>query len=100
MPKTLAKRVTKTNRWSADVTKHSHALGRKPDVFKGNSPKKIAASLRQSAKENHHWKSEPCRSVMSMLGFYIHRAGRNLPQCRKQILEGAKDELRREFGKP
>ena len=99
MPKAHTKKAGKTNRWSADVTEHSHALALEPDVFKGNDPKKIAASLKRSAEESRSRKSEPYRSAMSMLSFYINRAGKNLSQSRKRILERAKDELRREFGK-
>ena len=62
-------------------------------------PKEIARSLKKSAEESHKRKSEPYRSAMSMLTFYINRAGKNLPQKRKKVLEKAKDELRHEFGR-
>ena len=63
------------------------------------TPKEIAKSLKKSAEESHKRKSEPYRSAMSMLTFYINRAGRNLPEKRKKVLEKAKDELRHEFGR-
>ncbi len=84
-------------KWSQDVTEHSDALALEPDVFKSGDPKEIAKSLRKSAEESHKRKSEPYRSAMSMLTFYINRAGKNLPQKRKKVLEKAKDELRHEF---
>ena len=67
--------------------------------FKSDDPREIAKSLKKSAEESHKRKSEPYRSAMSMLTFYINRAGKNLPQKRKQVLEKAKDELRHEFGR-
>ena len=36
---------------------------------------------------------------MSMLNFYINRAGKNLPQKQKRVLQRAKDELRGAFGR-
>lgn len=69
------------------------------DVFTLDDPKKIAASLKASAERSRRRKSDPYRSAMSMLTFYINRAGRQLPADRKRILERTKDELRKEFGK-
>ena len=71
----------------------------KRDVFKLDDPKKIAASLKRSAERSHRRKSAPYRSAMSMLTFYVNRAGHNLPAKRKRMLERAKDELRKAFGK-
>jgi hypothetical protein len=88
-----------TNKWSHEVTEHSDALALEPDVFKSDDPKEIARSLKKSAEESHKRKSEPFRSAMSMLTFYINRAGKNLPQKRRKVLEKAKDELRHEFGR-
>lgn len=68
-------------------------------MFKSDDPKKIARSLKRSANASHRRKAEPYRSAMSMLVFYINRAGRNLPSRRRAVLEKAKRELRREFGK-
>lgn len=86
-------------KWSQDVTEHSDALALEPDVFKSDDPKQIARSLKKSAEESHKRKSEPYRSAMSMLTFYINRAGDNLPRKRRKVLEQAKDELRHEFGR-
>ena len=91
--------ATQTHRWSAKVTRESDALDLKPDVFESDDPKAIARSLKQSAEASRRRKSEPYRSAMSMLTFYINRAGRNLPEERKAVLEKAKDELRAAFGR-
>jgi hypothetical protein len=92
----MAKRQKK---WSAEVTKHSHALDLEQDVFEQDDPKKVASSLKRSAEKSEHRKSEPLRSAMSMLTFYINRAGKSLSAKRKRVLENAKDELRRLYGK-
>ncbi len=86
-------------KWSHEVTEHSDALALEPDVFKSDDPREIARSLKKSAEASQKRKSEPFRSAMSMLTFYINRAGKNLPQKRKKVLEKAKDELRHEFGR-
>jgi hypothetical protein len=88
-----------THRWSAEVTEHSDALDLMKDVFTLKDPKKIAASLKRSAEASHRRKSDPYRSAMSMLTFYINRAGHNLPAERRKVLEAAKDELRVAFGR-
>lgn len=91
----MSKKRNSTNKkWSADVTKHSDALDLKKGVFTLHDPKKIAESLKQSAKHSHRRKGGPFQSAMSMLNFYINRAGENLPDKQKEILEKAKDELR------
>lgn len=82
------------------MTEHSDALDLERDVFTLNDPKEIAASLKHSAEASHRRKSEPYRSAMSMLTFYINRAGHNLPDKRRQVLERAKNELRKAFGRP
>jgi hypothetical protein len=87
-------------KWSADVTEHSDALDLKPDIFQSHDPKRIAQSLKRSAEHSNRRKSSPFRSAMSMLVFYINRAGKNLPAAQKRRLEAAKDELRRAFGRP
>ncbi|HXI99887.1 MAG TPA: DUF3175 domain-containing protein [Micropepsaceae bacterium] len=101
MAQTAAKtsRPKKTRKWSADVTEHSHALDLKKNLFTQASPKRIAQSLKHSAEASTHRKSDPYRSAMSMLGFYINRGGKNLSESRKKTLERAKDELRKEFGR-
>jgi hypothetical protein len=86
-------------KWSADVTEHSDALDLEENVFEQPDPKKIAASLKRSAEHSHRRKAEPFQSAMSMLNFYINRAGRNLPEKQKKVLEDAKDELRAAFGR-
>jgi hypothetical protein len=85
--------------WSKQVTETSNALDLEPDVFKWDDPAKIAASLKRSAERSRRRKSDPFRSAMSMLVFYVNRAGKNLPASRKRVLEEAKDELRRLFGR-
>ena len=92
-----AKRPAK--KWSAHVTQTSDALDLKHDVFKQDSPKAIARSLKRSAEQSHRRKSDPHRSAMSMLVFYINRAGKNLPAARRKKLEAAKGELRKAFGR-
>jgi hypothetical protein len=91
--------ATTKKKWSAQVTKHSDALDLEEDVFEQHDPKKIAASLKRSAEHSHRRKAEPFRSAMSMLTFYINRAGKNLPGKQKKVLEDAKDELRVAFGR-
>jgi len=87
-------------KWSAEVTKHSDALDLAPEIFRSRDPKRIARSLKRSAEESTRRKSSPFRSAMSMLVFYINRAGSNLPEAQKRRLEAAKNELRRAFGRP
>ena len=86
-------------KWSADVTEHSDALDLKPNVFELKDPKKIAESLKKSAEDSTRKKAAPFRSAMSMLTFYINRAGKNLEAPQKEVLENAKDELRKLFGR-
>jgi hypothetical protein len=85
--------------WSADVTKHSDALDLEEGVFTFDSPKKIAQSLKRSAEASKRRKGSPYQSAMSMLTFYINRAGDNLPDKQRKVLEKAKDELREAFGR-
>ena len=87
-------------RWSQEVTEHSDALDLERNVFTLNDPKQIAASLKRSAEKSRRRKSDPYRSAMSMLTFYINRAGANLPTQRRRVLERAKIELRKVFGRP
>jgi hypothetical protein len=90
---------SKTHRWSTAVTKRSDALDLESDVFKRNDPHRIALSLKRSAVRSKRRKGTPYQSAMSMLNLYINRAGKNLPQRQKQILERAKVELREAFGR-
>jgi hypothetical protein len=85
--------------WSGYVTKHSIALDLKEGVFTWDDPQKIAASLKNSAENSVRRKAGPFQSAMSMLNFYINRAGKNLSTERKKILEQTKVELRKLFGK-
>jgi translation initiation factor 2 alpha subunit (eIF-2alpha) len=87
------------SRWSARVTQRSNALDLEPKVFRSTNPRKIALSLKRSAERSKRRKARPYQSAMSMLNFYINRAGKKLPKNRKRVLERAKDELRRVFGR-
>ena len=91
--------MTARKKWSADVTEHSDAMDLEDHVFESHDAKKIAASLKRSAEHSDRRKAEPFQSAMSMLNFYINRAGKNLPDERKKVLEQAKDELRVAFGR-
>ena len=86
-------------KWSAEVTEHSDALDLERDIFKSNDPKKIARSLKASAEHSDRRKATPYRSAMSMLTFYINRAGKNLSAEERETLEAAKPELRALFGR-
>jgi uncharacterized protein DUF3175 len=89
----------KNRRWSARVTYESDALDLERGVFTGRDPQKIAASLKRSAERSRRRKSDPYRSALSMLTFYINRAGKNLPAGRREVLQRAKAELRKQFGR-
>jgi hypothetical protein len=93
------KRASGARRWSARVTAQSRALHIEAGVFTSKDPRRIARSLKRSAERSRRRKSEPYRSAMSMLTFYINRAGKNMSASQKRVLERAKDELRREFGR-
>jgi Protein of unknown function (DUF3175) len=86
-------------RWSQRVTKESNALDLEEGVFTKEDPKEVAASLQRSAVSSTRRKAEPYRSALSMLTFYINRAGRNLPAARRKTLMQAKQELRKLFGR-
>ena len=87
-------------RWSQHVTETSDALDLEPGVFTFDDPRRIALSLKRSAEASHRRKADPFRSAMSMLVFYINRAGSQLPAAQRKRLEQAKDELRELFGRP
>jgi len=93
-------RGERAKRWSDDVTEHSHAMDLQPGVFKRSDPRSIARSLKRSAERSHHLKSTPFRSAMSMLNFYINRAGRPLEPAQRQRLQAAKSELRALYRRP
>jgi hypothetical protein len=91
--------AVKAKRWSQRVTRESNALDLEPGVFTLDDPQAIARSLKRSAERSQRRKATPFRSAMSMLTFYINRAGRQLPRAQRVRLEAAKDELRALFGK-
>ncbi len=108
MARTTARRKTarrktprrkNTRYWSGRVTRESDALDLDRGVFTLKSPKRIAASLKRSAERSRRRKADPYRSALSMLTFYINRAGKNLPAGRKRTLQKAKTELRHQFGR-
>lgn len=86
-------------KWSADVMAKSDALDLQQGIFTSEDPKEIAKSLKASAKRSHRRKGTPYQSAMSMLNFYINRAGDKLPEKQKHVLEKAKEELRAVFGR-
>ncbi len=94
----MKRRVKK--RWSAAVTRRSNALDLEPGVFKQRSPRRIAVSLKRSAEVSRRRNAAPFQSAMSMLNFYINRAGSNLSAQQKKTLSRAKVELRKAFHKP
>src|SRR5205809_4024120 len=89
----------KRKRWSRRVTKTSNALDLEEGVFSRDEPRSIARSLKQSAERSRRRKTDPFRSAMSMLTFYINRAGNKLSRKKRARLEAAKEELRALFGK-
>jgi Protein of unknown function (DUF3175) len=92
-------RRAKDRTWSAKVNEHSNALDLKSGIFSSDSPRSIARSLKRSAEASKRRKSTPFRSAMSMLNFYINRGGKGLSKQRRDILERAKPELRKLFGR-
>lgn len=92
--------MANSERWSQKVTESSSALSLERGVFSLEDPREIARSLKKSAEASGRRKSDPYRSAMSMLTFYINRAGKQLDPEQRDRLEAAKDELRDLFGKP
>jgi hypothetical protein len=90
---------TQSRYWSNAVTRNSNALDLEPAVFTQSSPRKVALSLKRSAERSRRRKGTPYQSAMSMLTFYINRAGKGLPSSKKRVLIRAKDELRKAFGR-
>ncbi len=86
-------------KWSARVTHESNALDLEEGVFTWDDPVRIAQSLKRSADNSTRRKAEPFQSAMSMLNFYINRAGKSLDPDQKRVLEQAKDKLRALYGK-
>jgi hypothetical protein len=93
------KRSSKTRRWSGAVTARSNALDLDRQVFTWKDPRRIAASLKGSAERSKRRKASPYQSAMSMLNFYINRAGHSLRVTQRRVLERAKKELRKQFGR-
>jgi hypothetical protein len=87
------------SKWSARVTRESNALDLERKIFARSKPADIARSLKRSAEQSSRRKATPYRSAMSMLTFYINRAGKNLPKSRLRILERTKSELRKAFSR-
>jgi hypothetical protein len=92
--------MAKKQYWSREVTEKSNALDLESGVFKKRSARAIAKSLRDSAEHSDRRKADPYRSAMSMLTFYINRAGSNLPEVERAKLEKTKEELRQLYHKP
>jgi len=97
--KTASKSIRSGARWSQRVTRESNALDLDAGVFTWRDPKRIARSLKRSAEESSRRKADPYRSALSMLIFYMNRAGKNLPAGRRKVLDQAKTELKKQFGK-
>jgi len=89
--------MTSKHKWSQHVTETSDALDLENGVFAQNDPKAIARSLKRSAEHRSRRKTTPFQSAMSMITFFVNRAGRNLDPQRRRVLEDAKEELRRAF---
>lgn len=86
-------------KWSAGVTNTSNALDLENNIFESTDPAKIASSLKHSAEKSRRRKTTPYQSAMSMLTFYINRAGKNLSSSQKKVLEKSKEKLRKAFGR-
>jgi len=89
----------KMNKWSKEVTEHDHPFGLPPGLFKSADPEAIATALQRSAEDPARHSDDPYRTAMSMLDFYINRAGKNLSGNDRDALEKAKTELRKRFGR-
>jgi hypothetical protein len=98
-PSARSKPRANSGRWSARVTQTSDALDLQPKIFRSTNARAIAASLKRSAESSKRRKGTPYQSAMSMLNFYINRAGKALPQRQKAVLQRAKQELRKAFGR-
>jgi len=95
--KTTPRKATRF--WSGRVTRESNALDLDAGVFTWKDPRRIAGSLKRSALRSRRRKADPYRSALSMLIFYVNRAGKNLPAERRRTLQRAKVELRKAFGR-
>ena len=99
LAETIAMSSTSARRWSARVMRTSNALDLEKGVFTQRSPRAVALSLKRSAERSARRKSAPFRSAMSMLNFHINRAGKGMSKSQKNVLERAKGELRKLYGK-
>ncbi len=97
--KKKAVKKSSTKKWSKKVTETSNAMDLEKDVFKSKNPKAIAESVKRSAEKSKRKKAKPFQSAMSMINFYENRAGKNLEAGQTKVLNDAKDELRKLFGK-
>jgi hypothetical protein len=95
-----SKHTSNRSRWSQQVTRTSNALDLEKGVFSKSDPRAIARSLKRSAEQSQRRKADPFRSAMSMLTFYVNRAGKHLSTSQRTRLEKAKEELRRLYGRP
>jgi len=95
-----SKKKTSAKKWSGQVTKRSNALDLRSQIFNSTDSGTVARSLKRSAERSKRRKGTPFQSAMSMLNFYVNRAGKNLPASRKKILERAKTKLRELFKRP
>jgi hypothetical protein len=86
-------------KWSQDVTEHSNALDLEKGIFESHDPEKIAQSLKRSTEHSERRRASPFRSAMSMLTYFINRAGNTLSPSQKRVLAHAKSELRKTFGR-
>jgi len=94
----MAKKTAR--RWSQEVTESSNALDLEAGVFSWDDPRQIAESLKGSADRSERRKASPFASAMSLLTFYINRAGKKLPRKQRKVLERVKEELRELYGRP
>ena len=97
--KSGGRRSSKTRKWSSEVTKHSNALDLPKGIFQKDDPGAIARGLKRSAEQSRRRKSSPFRSALSMLTFYINRAGKGMSARRRRVLERAKGRLREMYAK-
>jgi hypothetical protein len=95
-----AEKTNAPNRWSHEVMQHSDALDLEGGIFKSGNAEEIAQSLKRSSLASRRWSGTPFQSAMSMLNFYLNRAGKNLSKERRRVLERAKSKLREAFGRP
>ena len=102
-PKSATKKTSSKKsaprKWSKSVTEHSNAMDLKKDVFTLKDPKKIAASVKESAEKSKRKKAGPFQSAMSMINFYENRCGKNISAAQRKILDKSKEELRKLYGR-